>query len=262
MKKLTLAISLLLALCLALPVVAEEATDPVLLAYYTFDDAENLGKDASANGNDLVHIVNPDGIEAVEGHVGGAVYFHGESGMTTFDGVATDDFIDRNGNTSITIAFWAKLDLENAKGDNMRAVDKGINGSAEGFTNVLKVNRGEDGTAESLTYIAVTGGSEWWGAAASVNENLADWHHYMMVYDAENCTVTTYIDGAKVGETYAEDEPVKSGFTLCIGGAWAQWDWFNGGNHEATGEGYVGAVDEVKVISGAVHDVAIVEAMK
>lgn len=262
MKKLTLAISLLLALCLTLPVVAEEATDPVLLAYYTFDDAENLGKDASANGNDLVHVVNPDGIEAVEGHVGGAVYFHGESGMTTFDGVATDDFIDRNGNTSITIAFWAKLDLENAKGDNMRAVDKGINGSAEGFTNVLKVNRGEDGTAESLTYIAVTGGSEWWGAAASVNENLADWHHYMMVYDAENCTVTTYIDGAKVGETYAEDEPVKSGFTLCIGGAWAQWDWFNGGNHEATGEGYVGAVDEVKVISGAVHDVAIVEAMK
>lgn len=262
MKKLTLAISLLLALCLALPVVAEESTDPVLLAYYTFDDAENLGKDASANGNDLVHIVNPDGIKAVEGHVGGAVYFHGESGMTTFDGVATDDFIDRNGNTSITIAFWAKLDLENAKGDNMRAVDKGINGSAEGFTNVLKVNRGEDGTAESLTYIAVTGGSEWWGAAASVNENLADWHHYMMVYDAENCTVTTYIDGAKVGETYAEDEPVKSGFTLCIGGAWAQWDWFNGGNHEATGEGYVGAVDEVKVISGAVHDMAIVEAMK
>lgn len=262
MKKLSLVISLLLALCLALPVLAEETAEPVLLAYYTFDDAENLGKDATANGNDLVQTVCPEGIEAVEGHVGGAVYLHGNSGMTTFDGAAVDDFVDRNGNTSVTVSFWAKLDLENGKAGNMRVVDKGVNGSAEGFTNVLMINRGEDDAVSGLTYVAVIGGSDWWGAAAVVAENPADWHHYMMVYDAENCTVTTYVDGVKAGETYAEEETVKSAFTVCIGGSWAQWDWFNGGNHEATGEGYVGAVDEVKIISGAVHDAAIVEAMK
>lgn len=261
MKKLTLVLSLLLALCLVLPVVAEEPAGPTLLAYYTFDDAENLGKDSSANANDLVRVINEDGIEAVEGHVGGAVYFYGSSGMTPADD-ANNDFIDLAGNGSLTISFWAKVDLERAHTGNMRIVDHGINGSTEGFTNVLKKNVAEDGTVSGLTFIAVTGGSEWWGAAATVTEDPAGWHHYMHVYDAENCTVTTYVDGVKTGEAYAEEEVLSSAFTVSIGGAWAQWSWFNGGNLAVTGEGYIGAVDEVKFISGAVHDAAIVEALQ
>lgn len=261
MKKLTLALSLLLALCLALPVVAEEPAGPTLLAYYTFDDAENLGKDSSANANDLVRVINEDGIEAVEGHVGGAAYFYGSSGMTPADD-ANNDFIDLAGNGSLTISFWAKVDLERAHTGNMRIIDHGINGSTEGFTNVLKKNVAEDGAVSGLTFIAVTGGSEWWGAAATVTEDHAGWHHYMHVYDAENCTVTTYVDGVKCGEAYAEDEVLAAAFTVCIGGSWAQWSWFNGGNLAVTGEGYIGAVDEVKFISGAVHDAAIVEALK
>lgn len=260
MKKLSLALSLLMALCLCLPAVAEEPA-PTLLAYYTFDDAENLGKDASANGNDLIRVINPDGIAVVEGYAGNAAYFGGASGMTPFDD-ANNDFMDQLGSKSFTISFWAKIDLEKAHTGNLRVIDQGINGSAEGFTNVLKKNVAEDGTVSSLTFIAVTGGSDWWGAAASVTEDVGGWHHYMHVYDAEACTVTTIVDGVKVGETYAEEEPVASAFTLCIGGSWAQWDWFNGGNHEATGEGYIGAVDEIKFISGAVYDAAAVEALK
>lgn len=263
MKKLSLALSLLLTLCLCLPAIAEEpaAQGPVLLAYYTFDDAENLGKDASANANDLIRVINAEGIEAVEGHVGGAVYFHGSSGMTPFDD-ANNDFIDLNGNTSLTISFWAKVDLEKAHTGNMRVIDHGINGGTDGFTNVLKKNVAEDGTVSGLTFIAVTGGSEWWGAAASVTEDPAGWHHYMHVYDAENCSVTTYVDGVKCGEVYAEEEKLSADFTFCVGGSWAQWSWFNGGNGAVTGEGYIGAVDEVKIIAGAVHDAAAVEAMK
>ena len=261
MKKLSLVLSLILALCMVLPAVAEETEGPVLLAYYTFDDAENLGKDSTAYANDLVRVINEDGIEAVEGHVGGAVYFYGSSGMTPFDD-ANNDFIDVLGNGSLTISFWAKVDLERAHTGNMRIIDHGINGSTEGFTNVLKKNVGEDGTVTGLTYIAVTGGSDWWGAASTVTADPAGWHHYMQVYDAENCSVTTYIDGVKAGETYAEEETLTAGFTFCIGGAWAQWSWFNGGNGTVTHEGYYGAVDEVKIIKGAVHDAAVVEGLK
>ena len=259
MKKLSLVLSLLLALCLCLPAVAEEG--PVLLAYYTFDDAENLGKDATAFANDLIRVINPDGISVVEGKNGTAAYFGGASGMTPFDD-ANNDFIDVYGNKSFTISFWAKVDVEKAHTGNMRIVDEGINGSAEGFTNVLKKNVAEDGTVSGLTFIAVTGGSDWWGAAGSVTADPAGWHHYMHVYDAENCSVTTYIDGVKAKEAYAEEEKVASAFTFCVGGSWAQWDWFNGGNRDVTGEGYIGAVDEIKVIAGAVHDAAIVEALK
>lgn len=260
MKKLSLILSLLMVLCLCLPVVAEESA-PMLLAYYTFDDAENLGKDSSVNGNDLIRVINPNGISVVEGYAGNAAYFSGSSGMTPFDD-ANNDFIDLHGNKSFTISFWAKVDLENAHTGNLRVIDEGINGNTEGFTNVLKKNVAEDGTVSSLTFIAVTGGSDWWGAAATVTEDPAGWHHYMHVYDAENCSVSTYVDGVKAGETYAEEEIIPSAFTLCIGGSWAQWDWFNGGNRDVTGEGYIGAVDEIKIISGAVHDVAVVNALK
>lgn len=261
MKKLTLAISLLLALCLALPVVAEETTDPVLLAYYTFDDAEDIGKDASGNENDLVRFVNPDGITAVDGKVNGAVHFGGTSGLTPFDD-DNNDFLDKFGKGSITVAYYAKMDVpeELTNMIGYRVVDNGINGNTDGFTTMLYIRVREDGT-KALSFHGITGSSEWVGAY--VDGDVADWHHYMLVYDAEACTSTIYVDGVKAGETYADDETIGNPFTFCIGGCWAQWDWFNGGNgHDVTANGFVGAIDEVKVIAGAVHDVAAVEAMK
>ena len=235
-------------------------TEATLLAYYTFDDAANIGADASANGNDLIKAINEEGIEVVEGHEGNGVYFHGTSGLLPFDD-ANNDLIDLSGNSSLTVSFWAKVDLENAP-DCMRVVDQGINGSTEGFTNVLYKNVGDNGAVSGLTYVAVVGGSDWWSSATAVSEDPAGWHHYMMVYDKDACTVTTYVDGVKGAEVYAEDETTASAFTFCVGGDWAQWDWFNGGDLSVTQQGFVGTVDDVKVISGAVHDASAVEAMK
>ncbi len=259
MKKVSIILSLVLMLCLCLSAAASEAT-PTLIAYYTFDDAANIGADASGNGNDLVKKINEEGIEAAEGHEGGAVYFHGTSGLLPFDD-ANNDIIDVTGNSSLTISFWAKIDAENAA-ECMRVIDHGINGSTEGFTNVLYRNLGENGEIASLTYVAVVGGSDWWSSATTISEDPTGWHHYMMVYDKDACSLTTYVDGVKGAEVYAEDETTSSGFTFCIGGDWAQWDWFNGGDLSVTQQGFVGCIDEVKVISGAVHDAAAVEAMK
>ncbi len=255
-------IALLLALCLLVPcAVAEEAAEPTLLAYYTFDDAANLGADASAKGNHLVRAINPDGIQAVEGHVGGAVYFGGASGLAAADD-ANNDLIDTCGVKSLTISFWAKADVTKvANGAQYRVVDEGINGSAEGFTTVIGSNVAEDGTV-SLFNIAVAGGTDWWSGYGAVQGDPADWHHYVMVLDNDACTLTTYIDGVKCAEVYAEDETIASAFTFCVGGNWAQWDWFNNGNRDVTAQGFIGSVDEVKVIAGAVHDIAAIEAMK
>ena len=253
MKKFLSILALALCVCLCAGV-AEEA--PALLAHYTFDDAANLGADASGNGNDLVRTINPDGIQAVEGLAGGAVYFGGTSGLVAADD-SNNDFIDTYTGKSITVSYWAKVDLANTDTQQRRVVDCGVNGSAEGFTNVI--GKAVNGDTVSLTNVAVTGGSDWWSSAYSVLGNPDGWHHYVMVYDDDACAVVTYIDGVKCAEVYAEDEKLASGFTFCVGGSWAQWDWFNGGNRDATAQGFIGAVDDVKIYAGAVHDVELLK---
>lgn len=260
MKKLSLVLSLVLALCLCLPAVAEEAAAPSLLAYYTFDDAENLGKDSSVNANDLIRAINPDGIKAVEGVNGGAAYFGGTSGLLAFDD-ANNDFIDLYTGSALTVSYWAKVDVENTNTEQRRVVDCGVNGSAEGFTNIVAKSVAEDGTV-SLFNIAVMGGTDWWSSYGAVDGDVNAWHHFVAVYDNEANTLTTFIDGVKCAEVYAEDEKLAGAFTFCVGGNWAQWDWFNYGNHDATMNGFIGAVDEVKIIAGAVYDMAAIEAMK
>lgn len=254
MRKIIVALAFATALMLAASCAFAERSDPFVLAHYTFDSADNLGADSSGNGNDLVGRVNPDGISAVSGVQGGAAYFGGSSGLIARD-TANNDFIDlfdqAGGSKSLTLSFFAKVDMANARrGMNARVVDCGINGSDEGFTSLVNVNE-----AGGLYNISKTGGSDWWGGYGAVDGSAEDWHHYVMVYDAEQRKVVTYIDAQQRAEVAAGvDEKLLSAFTFCIGGSWAQWDWFNGGDNSVTCEGFTGAVDEVVVCAGAVYD--------
>ena len=159
---------------------------------------------------------------------------------------------------AFTVSFWAKVDIENARTGNSRAVDQGINGSDFGFTMLVNKSVAEDGTV-SVFSISKVGGSDWWSSASNVAGDPAQWHQYTMVYDPEESLVVTFIDGERIKEVFAdEDEAIKSDFTFCVGGNWAQWDWFNGGNREVTAEGFTGAIDEVKIFAGAVYDFTII----
>ncbi len=207
MKKFLTILALTLCVCLCAGTACAEEV-PTLLAHYTFDDAANLGADASGNGNDLVRTLNPDGIQAVEGVMGGGVYFGGSSGLAAADD-SNNDFIDTYTGKSLTISYWAKVDTANASGDQRRVVDAGCNGSADGFTNVLGIN--ENGVFN----IVCAGGTDWWSGYGAVDGDPAGWHHYVMVLDNDACTLTSYIDGVKKAEVYAEDENIASAFTFC-----------------------------------------------
>ena len=261
MKKVSLILAVLMVFALTVSCAVAEEAAPTLLAHYTFDDAANLGVDISGNGNDLVKAVNPDGIKAVEGVKGGAAYFGGTSGLIAFDD-ANNDFIDLYAQTgrALTVSFYAKIDAEKAViGGNARALSAGIQGSDEGFVVLVNTNKAEDG-ALSVFSISKIGGSDWWSSASAVEADPEGWHHYVMVYDAENEKVVTFVDGVQKAEVYADsEEAIASGFTFCVGGSWAQWDWFNGGNHDATSEGFAGAVDEVKVFAGAVYGMELLQ---
>ncbi len=121
----------------------------------------------------------------------------------------------------------------------------------------------EDGTAGITAYGSV-GGSAWAdGWVQSVEGDPAAWHHYVMVYDPDAELVTIFVDGVKTCEAYADaEEVISSPFTFCVGGNWARWDWFNGGNFEETDEGFIGSVDEVKIFAGALYDMDAIAAAK
>lgn len=76
MKKIISALLVSFCILSMLPLAAfaeEPSVKPV--AWYDFEDAENLGKDKSGNGNDLISLGTPEQVE--EGPSGNAVFFDG-----------------------------------------------------------------------------------------------------------------------------------------------------------------------------------------
>ena len=236
--------------------------DPTLLAYYRFDDAADLGADASDNGNNLVTTINPNGITYAPGKVGnGSIYLDGNSGFAAADsddnGVY-DDFTDKM-TGSFTVSYYAKIDTANARQSqavNTRVLSSGIQGCDPGMTSMLNLwNNNGNLEAYNLNQFAYNG---WFDSYAPVDSlALGDWHHYVMVYDASKNTVTSYIDGAKEAQTAVKSNAsLKCYFTFAVGGSWAR-DY----GLSRIDEGFIGWIDDVKIIDGALFDIDAILAL-
>lgn len=96
MKKIISALLVSFCILSMLPLAAfaeEPSVKPV--AWYDFEDAENLGKDKSGNGNDLISLGTPEQVE--EGPSGNAVFFDGLSSLyakTSKDNGYGEDYAD------------------------------------------------------------------------------------------------------------------------------------------------------------------------
>ncbi len=129
-----------------------EQPDPV--AWWTFDDAENLGNDSSGNNNHLFGIGAPSAV--AEGKYGGAVYLNGASAMTAQLG-ERGDFVDEIARTTgkITIGYWYKATREdvaafNAATDWRRVISKGSDwGVTGGF---VSINNPDDPANPTVFY--------------------------------------------------------------------------------------------------------------
>ncbi|MBQ2952757.1 MAG: hypothetical protein IJE07_04310 [Clostridia bacterium] len=220
-----------------------------LLAWYEFDDADNIGKDSSGNGHDLDKQINPDGISTAAGVSGTAAVFGGASALTTSEESAFD-FVDANIGNAMTLSFYAQT--SNADVDQ-RVVDNGINGSADGFSFLIH-NSDQYGRIHTFG----VAGDHWWDTYSDTwgDEAHRDgWHHYVMVVDPDTQTITTYIDGEKKSVVALNGtENLDSSFSFAVGGAWSQYDWFNGGNHDVSVQGLTGNVDDLKIFTEAIHD--------
>lgn len=221
------------------------AAEEHLIAYYSFEDAGNLGKDDSGSGNDLT-AVGKGGASSGEGVKGQALYLDGESGLAAkeTDGV---DFSD--GLTSFTISFYAKHD--GFVGIDARVISSGYNGTQDGFN--IGLGRYMDSEVH-LVYQPLLGDEkDHWGKmsefcqvrGAEVNE----WHHYVAVYNADSRTMSAYIDGELKAEDSYQNPPMKSELNFCIGGSWGSW-------FSSVMYGFEGGIDEVRIYDAALQDLS------
>lgn len=147
-----------------------------LLGYYSFDDPDNLMKDDSGNGNDLINF----GAVAGEGLIGGAADLAGGTEyMKLPDGLTKQE--------NFTFASWIKFD-ENRTWARILDIGGGA-GNNLFFC-------GKDGTGKyRITY--TPGGLIDWSITDALPEN--EWQHVAFTVEG-NQTLKVYLNGELVGE--------------------------------------------------------------
>jgi autotransporter-associated beta strand protein len=154
---------------------------PGVQAYYTFNNAGNLGLDSSANGNTLVTGAGTP-IYTNNGKYGGALYLNGSSTMTVSGfpkGVPTN-------NSPYTTAFWFKPDA--GCPNNAGLVGWGSQSTSQG--NFLRIN---SSTNKIDNY--------WWfsdliGTATGSNFFNGSFYHVAATFDGTNRAI--YVNGITV----------------------------------------------------------------
>jgi hypothetical protein len=159
-----------------------------LIAYYQFQNPNDLGLDSSGNGNNLV--VNGSVGSTSDGvNGGGGLVLTGQGDLSTVSGLAPSDF--PQGNSDYTISVWFNTTDQNVGG----TVGGGLIGWGD-----YGVGGGSDTNALRLDYNGSSYGFDnyWWGndllGYPSDQSNLfGAWNNITATYDGT--TRTLYYDG-------------------------------------------------------------------
>ncbi len=221
-------LALLLALCMIsgcfLTVGAEEAEDSAvlehMLAWYTFDDAENPWADASGNENHLSAKGEPTLVE--DGMYGSAVHFDGMSALYAATG-ENGDFLDALADTTkqFTLTYWLRTTKEDMQRFDVtgwrRIVSNGADwghsgGPAAGFT---LINNPDDpnnpGNVVNNPVIHYTNNDYNTHVYANdypVNVPFdTSWAFVAVTVNAEAGTIEYYLNGMKL-ESFSVRQPI------------------------------------------------------
>lgn len=253
MKKLVCLLLSVLMLTAACSAIAEEGGR--LIAHYDFEDAANLGKDVSGNGNDLIPKGKTAPVATDDAAVGaGAVVFDGDCALVTE--LSAGDFTDDL--TSFTISFYFKH--QGYVGEHYRILSTGYNGCQEGMSYTVGKYTYEG--AQFLQFQPIIGdtGLDFWGRmneyttivddeATSENE-LKTYHWYVGTFDAETNSVTAWVDGVLCGTLECVSPVVRSdAFPVALGGSYVTW-------LDQVMYGAVGTIDDVRIYDYAMTDIA------
>jgi hypothetical protein len=176
---------LFLAICLLVGVSGHAG----LIGYWNFDNAGDLGADASGTGNGLV--ANGGATQTASGKFGGGLQLNGTSAyLSKASAVASLP----TGNSPYTISAWFKPTATGARGI---------------------IGWGNFGTTRQVCALRLHNTNDfrhyWWGAdldaVASTNYSNGQWHHVVAVYNGT--TRAVWYDGTMI----AQDSPGVNGST-------------------------------------------------
>ena len=167
-------------------------------AYYQFNDASNIGKDSSPNGDDVFDVFGTATITtatAPPDHTGSLSLpnnFSNADFLSTADGNVPANF--PTGNSSYTLAAWINVDGTNTAGTN-GIIGWGDEGATAGLqrSSITFRTQNNNNTPNGLR-------NSWFIQDISSNLNsgstlVNQWHHVTATYDANTDTRKIYIDG-------------------------------------------------------------------
>ncbi len=216
MKKVLVVTAMVLILCFPSVITpaervfaANEMPKPV--AWWTFDDAEKLGKDSSGNNNHLVAAGGPKAITG--GKFSGAVYLDGSSAMTSQLG-ETGDFIDKiySDTGMMTLMYWYKVTKDDIQTFDTtdywpwrRIVSKGCDWETKYVGGFTSINNPDSITSPTVFYSNTycdydTGAGDPGKPNVNpvANQFTGDWTFIAFTMDSVNNTTSYYINGELV----------------------------------------------------------------
>ena len=178
-------------------------------AYYSFNNAAELGADLSANANHLSTATGTPGFSASGKH-GGALYLNGSSSMTRTAGFPTGFPV---GGASYTLAVWEKLDAGASNGGYL---------GWGNHTNNQCNNLRRDG-AEVVNYWYY---NDQFSSGAAINDS--NWHHVAATYDSATKIHSIYVDGVLRGQRTVTTVPAVVAANFAVGRTTATSEFHNG----------------------------------
>jgi len=240
MKKLGCLLLVLVMVFTAAAAVAEEG----LIAHYDFEDPENLGRDVSGNGHDLVLKGKGTLLSSADAAEGtAALELDGEAALATEEAADFSDELE-----SFTISFYAKN--EGFAGEHSRVISTGYNGIQAGLCFIVGRYFWDNVTHLIFQPIIGDAGGDFWGKMSDMCtlEGVDDYHWYVASFDAETKTITAWIDGELRGSAEFIDPSVAcEPFGFAIGASYASWE-------ANVMYGFIGKIDDVRVYNYSIAE--------
>lgn len=225
-----------------------------LVAYYCFNDANNLGRDCSSNGNDGT---TEGTVTAVKGYKGNGALFGGTANPAD---IHVPNSPSLQFTTELSISYAMKLNsLTGMPGDEFHSsqavLSKNAGGNESGFAvHALDATYNPGGilTIFQNTNIDEDPTTHLWPHSTSIwyNANAGKWIHVVFTIDTVNKVGKTYHDGKLVNvETIAMDFTRANAQDLYIGKYSDAWFPFNGVIDEVRFYNRVLSDAEVEIIS-------------
>ena len=190
-----------------------------LIGYWPFDGGSSTAKDHSPNGNNGTVNGDPEYIEGHSGKAGDlAINFDGEDDSVTTEVSLLNDLEE------LTLSFWMNMPEQQTGG-----------------------RKGLIGQNDAVEYGMISPTSmQYWTPAGNISVDFGpttdDWTHVAVVVSSEGFKV--YAGGEIIGTT-SGGGPVSSGDTFNMGGD---------GVFDATGNNFLGSLDDVAVYNVALSD--------